>query len=138
MNKFWNIQMFVHLFCFETFINCIYAWFVCKFYKKGTLLLWVNSGRYLFDVLTIKLSLHKLITELNTHCVGVNKHSNIQNWKLIFVHALYCIWVKIQKKKLCGFYNFIIITSFTVGIKSGENDLVFRNVKLMQLWSFHK
>jgi len=33
----------------------------------------------LFEVLTIKLSLHKLIGELNTHCVGVyNKHSKLK------------------------------------------------------------
>jgi len=50
-----------------------------NFIQKVTLLLQVNSGRYLFEVLTIKLSLHKLISELNTHCVDVNKHSNIRN-----------------------------------------------------------
>jgi len=44
-----------------------------------------------FEVLTIKLSLHKLISELNTHCMGVykvNEHSNIRNWKLKNVRML--------------------------------------------------
>jgi len=44
-----------------------------------------HSSRYLFDVLTTKLLLHKLVSELVTHCVGVNKHSNIQNLECLNV-----------------------------------------------------
>jgi len=53
-----------------------------NFIQKVPLLLQVNSGMYLFEVLTIKLSLHKLISELNTHCMGVNKVNKHLKFKL--------------------------------------------------------
>jgi len=50
-----------------------------NFMQNVPLLLEVNSGRCLFDVLTIKLSLHKLITELNTNVWAL---ANIQTFEI--------------------------------------------------------